>query len=138
MSGKSLAELAEKMRGIDIAMLSTRTEDGAIAARPMSNNGEVEYDGDSFYFTWERSRMVADIERDPRVSLAFQGSRPFFAAVAGEAELIRDKAQFKAHWTRDLDRWFENGVDTDGVVMIKVHARRLHYWEGEEGGELTL
>jgi general stress protein 26 len=71
MSGMNLSEIAEKMRDIDIAMLSTHTEGDAIAARPMSNNREVDYDGDSYYFTWDQSRMVEDIERQPKVSLTF-------------------------------------------------------------------
>lgn len=137
----SLAALSQKMRSIDIAMLSTKTEGGHIASRPMSNNGEVEYDGSSFYFTFEQSRTVSDIERDPMVSLAFRafrGSGHLYVAVEGEAELIRDKAQFDAHWSPDLDRWFENGTATDGMVLIKVRARRIHYWDGEDDGEITL
>jgi general stress protein 26 len=38
----TLSDLAKWMRDIDFAMLSTRTEGGAIAGRPMSNNGDVE------------------------------------------------------------------------------------------------
>ncbi len=138
MNSKTLAELSAKLRKIDIAMLSTHTDDGEIAGRPMSNNGEVDYDGDSYYFTWDRSRMVQDISRDPKVSLAFQGSKGFHVAVAGKAELIRDRAEFAAHWSPDLDRWFADGIDTAGLVMIKVHATRIHYWDGEEDGELVL
>ena len=138
MSSKSLSDLAKKMREIDIAMLSTHAENGAIAGRPMSNNGEVDYDGDSYYFTWENSRIVADIERDPTVSLTFQGSKAFSVAVEGKAKLLRDKNSFKEHWTSDLDEWFKDGIDTKGVVMINVHATRVHYWDGEEDGEVKL
>ena len=138
MPTKTLAELSRKMRQIDITMLSTHTDDGQIAGRPMSNNGEVDYDGDSYYFTWDASRMVADIGRDPKVMLGFQGAKSFHVAVQGHAEVIRDKAEFAAHWTKDLDQWFERGIDTEGLVMIKVHAARIHYWDGEENGELVL
>jgi general stress protein 26 len=140
---KTLADLAEKMREIDFAMLSTHTKGGAIAARPMSNNREVEYDGDSYYFTWANALMVQDIEADPQVSLSYLGSsglfgtRPFFAAVEGTAEIIRDKARFAEHWSSGLDRWFEQGPDTPGVAMIRVRAERIHYWDGEEDGELS-
>jgi general stress protein 26 len=48
MVTKTLKDLAEKMRGIDIAFLATKTDDGELASRPMSNNGEVEHDGDSY------------------------------------------------------------------------------------------
>lgn len=138
MTKKSLGELARQMAEIDIAMLSTHTDGGNIASRPMSNNGEVDRDGDSYYFTWESARMVSDIERDPKVSLAFQGSKGFMVAIEGVAELVRDKGRFQEHWTPELDEWFGQGVDTPGVVMIKVHATRAHYWEGEEGAELTV
>jgi len=144
MADKSLSDLAEKMKDIDFAMLSTRTEGGAIAARPMSNNREVEYDGDAFFFTCDDTRTVADIARDSQVGLAYQaksgmlGVRPFFAAIEGRAELIRDKARFAEHWTRDLDRWFERGMDTPGLVLIKVSAERAHYWDGTDEGEIEV
>jgi general stress protein 26 len=144
MSDLSLRALSEKMRDIDFAMLSTRTEGGAVAARPMSNNRQVEFDGDAYFFTCVDTRTVADIERDPRVGLAYQGKsgmlgmKPFFVAVEGDAELIRDKARFAEHWTKDLDAWFKQGVETPGLTMVKVRAERLHYWDGYDEGELDL
>ena len=141
---KTLSDLAEKMKDIDFAMLSTHSPGGTIGARPMSNNRDVDYDGDSYFFTTDDSLMVADIGHNPQVGLSFQGKagmlglRPFFIAVEGKAELIRDKAAFEQHWTKDLDRWFEKGADTPGLVLIKVHANRAHYWDGEDEGELIL
>ena len=136
--------LSDNMRKIDFGMLSTRTEEGAFASRPMSNNGEVDYDGDSYFFTYAQARTVADIERDARVGLTFTGSAgpggqpPLFIAVEGTAELIRDKAGFAAHWTPGLDRWFQQGIETPGIVMIRVRAKRIHYWGSTEQGEITL
>ncbi len=144
MSTKTLSDLAEKMKDIDFAMLSTRAEGGEIGARPMSNNRDVDYDGDSYYFTTDDTLMVKDIERDPQVGLAFQGKagllgmRPLFVAVEGRADLIRNKSEFVDHWNSDLERWFKDGVDTPGLVLIKVHAERAHYWDGEDEGEVTL
>jgi general stress protein 26 len=138
MSQMSLSELSEKMRQIDIAMLSTHAEDGSIASRPMSNNGQVEYQGDSFYFAMQDTHTVGEIRRNPKVSLTFQGSKAFSVAVEGQAEIIQDKAQFREHWTPDIDKWFPQGIDTLGLAMIKVSATRIHYWNGEEGGEVAL
>ena len=138
MASKSLSELAQSMRGIDIATFSTHTEGGQIAARPMSNNGEVEYDGTSYYFCYEQSRLVSDIRNNPEVALDFQGAKAFWVSVQGDAELIQDKDQLQEHWSKDLDRWFKDGVDTPGVTMVKVTATRIHYWEGEDDGEIEL
>lgn len=144
MSDKTLAQLAESMATIDFAMLSTRTDGGQLAARPMSNNGDVKYDGDSYFFTYDASRTVSDAARDPHVGLSFQGQKgllgkpPLFIAVEGKAELIRDKTAFEKHWNKDLERWFDKGVDTPGLVLLKVHAERIHWWDGVEGGELLV
>jgi len=144
MSQMTLADLSERMADIDFAMLSTRAASGDIAARPMSNNGDVAYKGDSHFFTWEASHTVEDIRRDPKVGLSFVGSKgllgkpPIFIAVEGQAELIRDKAAFREHWVPDLERWFEQGIDTPGLILIKVHAGRIHYWAGEDEGEVPL
>jgi general stress protein 26 len=144
MAEMTLPEIAKKLRDIDFAILSTRTGGGAIAGRPMSNNCEVDFDGDAWFFTCDDTRTVADIVRDPQVGLGYQGKagalgmRPFFVAVEGRAELVRDKARFAEHWTKGLDRWFEQGIDTPGLVLIKVVAERLHYWDGYEEGELKV
>ena len=55
----TLKDISEKMRDIDFAMLSTKTEGGAIAGRPMSNNRQVDYDGDNYFFTCEDPEAVA-------------------------------------------------------------------------------
>ena len=144
MAGKTLHDLAKAMGKIDFAMLTTRTEGGQLATRPMSNNSEVEWDGDSYYFTYDDTRTVADITRDKHVALSFQGragilgAPSLFVAVEGEARIIRDKAAFKEHWSADIERWFPDGIDTPGMALIHVHAVRVHYWDGEEEGEVKV
>jgi len=45
---------------------------------------------------------------------------------------------FRRHWTSDLDKWFDKGVDTPGIVLIKVKANRVTYWKGRDEGEVDL
>ena len=137
MADKSLEDIAALMKGIDIAMLTTVTDDGSLASRPMSNNGQVDFDGDSYYFTYEESRTVADIEEEPAVTLGFSGKDGVYIAVSGDADLIREKEEFEAHWSPDLDKWFEDGIDTSGIVMIKVMADRVKWWKGDDAGEIA-
>lgn len=42
------------------------------------------------------------------------------------------------HWDKSLDRWFLHGVDIPGTAMIAVKAQRLHYWDGEDEGEVEV
>lgn len=140
---KTLADIAKDMAGIDIAILSTHTEGGEIANRPMSNNGDVAYDGTSYYFALQTTRVISDIEQDPKVGLGFSSeagifSEGIYVAVEGVADLIRDKTAFQRHWNPDLDKWFEQGVDTPGLVLIRIKAKRVTCWKGREEFEVTV
>lgn len=141
---KTLAELAGRLRDIDYCTLSTHTDGGAIGGRPMSNNAQVEGDADAYFFSHGDARTVGDIAADPKVGLSYQGKsgiigqRPFFVAIEGEAELIRDKARFEKHWTEDVERYFPQGIDTPGLTLIKVRTVRAHYWDGEDEGEVRV
>lgn len=144
---KTLSDIAGDMKQIDFCTLTTHAPGGTIGARPMSNNREVEFDGDSYFFTYQNRQMVADIERDANVGVTYLGSAGLkgvlgapgqYIHVEGAAEVIRDKARFAEHWDKSLDRWFPQGVDTPGAVMLKVIATRIHYWDGEDEGEVAM
>ena len=144
---KTMSDISDAMRDIDFCMLSSRAQDGSIGARPMSNNQEVAYEGDSWFFTRDDTRMVEDIARDASVGLSYAGKAGLkglvgapglFIHVQGEASIIKDKSQFEKHWDASLDRWFEQGVDTPGLALLKVSAKRVHYWDGEDEGEVMV
>ena len=85
--------MSKTMAEIDFAMLTTRTDGGQLATRQMSNNGEVEYDGDSFYFSWDSAGPVNDIGRASgrlvvQGSAALLGKPPMFIAVEGTARIV--------------------------------------------------
>jgi general stress protein 26 len=144
MGTLSLTDIARKLKDIDFAMLSTVTANGEIASRPMSNNGDVEYDGDNYFFAFENTHTIKEIEANAKVGLTFVGAKgllgkpPIFIAIEAKAQLIRDKAQFEAHWNSDIEEWAKDGIDTPGLTLIKAHATRIHYWDGEDQGELTV
>ena len=139
-----LKEIAKKMKDIDFCMMATQGQDGGFAGRPMSNNQDVEYSGDSFFFALDSTNTVQDLQKNKNVGLSFSGAKgllgkpPIFIQVAGEGQLIKDKAQFEKHWNKDLEYWFKDGLNTPGLVLIKVHASRIHYWDGQENGEVKV
>lgn len=126
-------EIAQMLKTIDICMLVTRT-DGTVRGRPMSNNGKVEFDGDSWFFSYRDSGKVREIADDPAVELAYiatdQGT---WISVEGTAEMVEDDARKRELWDDGLAEWFTEGPDDDRVVLVKVSADRIHGWaNGEE------
>ncbi|MDM9625200.1 pyridoxamine 5'-phosphate oxidase family protein [Rhizobium sp. S152] len=144
MSTMSFEDLASKIKKIDFCMLSTHDSVGNISSRPMSNNGDVEYDGDSWFFSYEDTRKINEIKGNDGVSLTFTGppsllGKPgIFTAIQGKASIVREETAFEEHWVIGLERWFPEGVDTSGLVLIKVTASSIYYWDGEENGEVNV
>ncbi|MBV7257882.1 pyridoxamine 5'-phosphate oxidase family protein [Pacificimonas sp. WHA3] len=139
MADRSLSQIAAKLKDIDIAMLVTKTGgDGKIAARPMSNNRDVSAeDGTTYHFTTDDGRIDDDLRASSQCGATYS-SGEFYAAVQGEGHLIRDRATQEKHWVKDLEAWFDEGLDTDGLILIEVKPARIDWWDGRESGEITL
>lgn len=144
---KTLADISRDMKQIDFCTLSTHAPGGTIGARPMSNNREVDYDGNSWLFTYEDRQMVADIERDGNVGVTYLGSAGLkgvlgapgqYIHVEAKAQVVRERERFAEHWDKSLDRWFPQGIETPGAVMLQVTASRIHHWDGQDEGEVSL
>lgn len=143
MSKLTLNEIRTAMKKLDVCMLTTRNAEGALESRPMSNNKDVDYHGDSYFFTLADTRAVKDIAENPQVCMAYDGrpgllSKPLYLCIAGTAEIIRDRAVMEQHWVPDLERWFKNGLDTPGITLIHVQSSHIRYWQGFDEGEIDL
>ena len=138
MAKKSMQSIAAKMKDLDICMMSTQTARGQVASRPMSNNGQVEYNGVSYFFTWEKGNLVKEIKADPQVNLSFSGPKRLYLSVSGKAKLVSKRSAMEEHWTDSLNQWFKKGLDTPGVIMIEVKAKSVRYWQDNEQGERTM
>jgi general stress protein 26 len=125
--------IAKLISDIDICMFVTRA-DGQVRGRPMSNNGNVEYDGDSWFFSYRDTPKVQEIEADPAVELAYVATeKGTWVSIEGTAEVVEDDAKKKELWEKSLEQWFKTGPEDDEVILLKVSAKRVHAWaEGEE------
>ena len=135
MASDDLSKPTQLMKAIDIAMLVTKTKGGAIAARPMSNNKDVSSeDGTSYHFTTDDGRIDDDLKRDAQCGATYADGEAY-VAVQGQAKLHRDRATQEKHWVPDLEKWFEDGLDTEGLILIEVTPERIAWWKGREEGE---
>ncbi|MCY0976665.1 pyridoxamine 5'-phosphate oxidase family protein [Chryseobacterium wangxinyae] len=135
MKKASLQTIAKKMKDLDFCMMTTVDGKGITHSRPMSNNGKVEYDGDSWFFTYEDSNKVQQIKNDHRVSLIYQTDDMLFIDCYGTATIVKDKEVLQEKWIDELEQWFPEGIDTPGICLVKVTSKRVSFWHKEEEGE---
>ena len=125
-------EIAKMIKDIDICMFVTRAN-GSFRGRPMSNNGKVEYNGDSWFFSYRDTPKVEEIEADPRVELAYIATeRGTWVSIEGTAEVIEDDERKRDLWDDQLKAWFDGGPEDDDIVLLKVRADRIHAWANDE------
>ena len=136
---QATSSIAALMRDTDLCMLTTRTADGALHTRPMSNNGQVEFDGDVWFFSDRDSRKVKEIGKDSRVLVTYaEAERGTWLALEGRASIVTDVAKKRELWLEELERWFEDGPEDDSVVLIKVSAERAEHWGSGGDGVVDL
>ena len=105
----------------------------------MSNNGAVEFDGDVWFFSAADSRKVREIEANPVVQLSYadlDGWR--FVSMTGKAKVVHDVGKKQELWQKELERWFEDGPESEAIVLLKVTPSSVSYWTKTDEGELSL
>ncbi len=87
---ETLNDLLKKFR---FAMVTTRAEDGALHAHPLTVQ-EKESDGDLWFIVGTHASAVEHVRRDPKVGLSFSTDGTWLS-LAGEAEVVDDLAKLK-------------------------------------------
>ena len=128
-----LVKLREIVKAVDICMLTTTDDEGGLRSRPMSNNRDVDFNGDLWFFTYGSSHKVDEVGRVPQVNASFADvDGQLYASLTGRAEVVRDRAKIEELWKPELRAWFPEGVDTPDIALLKVTVERAEYWDGSQ------
>jgi general stress protein 26 len=135
---EGIDKVRELMKDARICMLTSMTEDGRHVSRPMGLQ-EAEFVGDLWFFTYEDSEQTRNLVTHPQVNVSFSNQKDnAWVSLSGAAELVHDRAKAEKLWTPFLKAWFPDGLDTGGLVLIKVNAESAEYWDSPGGKALAL
>ena len=125
-----LEKLRDLIKEIDFCMLTTVDEDGDLHSRPMSSNGEIDGDGDIWFFTNLSSHKVTEIARLPKVNVSFADTEnQRYVSVSGTGQLVRDQKKIEALWKPEFKIWFPKGKDDPEIALLKVNLEKAEYWD---------
>ena len=127
------ARVKELVEDIDFTMLTTVDEDGNLVSRPMSTR-QMDDNGDIWFFTSEDTDKVDEARAHHEVGLSYCDAKGMrYVSVAGRAGIVHDRAKMEELYSPSLDIWFEEGLDTPGIALLKVTPVVTEFWEPAKG-----
>ena len=125
-----LEKLRELVKEIDFCMLTTVDESGDLHSRPMSSNGDIDPNGDIWFFTNASSHKVSEIAKLPKVNVSFADTdNQRYISVSGTAQLVRDQAMIEELWRPEFKMWFPEGKDDPEIALLRVSLEKAEYWD---------
>lgn len=125
----NIKKIGEFIMDIDFTMMTTIDETGNLQSRPMSTQ-KTEFDGDVYFFTYEDTNKVRHIAANPRINLAYSApDQQTYVSLKGAAQTSRDRQKMEELWSPELRAWFPDGLDTPGIILIKVAVETAEYWD---------
>jgi general stress protein 26 len=128
---EAMKKVNELIKDIKIAMLMSEGADGEYHSRPMMTQ-QREFDGDLWFFAGRTSPKVREIEKKPSVNVVYvDGGK--YVSIAGKGEIVTDVKKKKELWNETLRVWFEDGPESEDVVLIRVDSKSAQYWDTPSG-----
>ncbi len=125
-----LEKLRELVKDIDFCMLTTVDEQGDLHSRPMSANGEIDANGNLWFFTGATSHKVLEVKQSPKVNVSFADPKnQNYVSITGEAKLVRDQQKIDELWKPEFKMWFPQGKDDPEVALLRVSMEKAEYWD---------
>lgn len=131
-----IAKVTDLLKDSKLCMFTTHGRDGHLLSRPMALQ-EQAFDGTLWFFARNDSRKVGDVRADSSVNVSFQ-SGTAWVSVSGRAEIVLDDAKKKDLWNQAAAAWFDDGPESDEVVLIAVEAEGAEYWSAPGSKVSTL
>jgi general stress protein 26 len=127
--GAAVAEFQRLVDGITVVMVTTVASDDLFRSRPMLLEC-VESDGSLTFLTHLSSQKVEELERDPRVNVAFVGERgDRYVSASGVGSTKRDGARIQQLWKPTYRAWFPGGAEDPDIAVLTIDVQRVEYWD---------
>ncbi|MBV8519438.1 MAG: pyridoxamine 5'-phosphate oxidase family protein [Acidobacteria bacterium] len=131
-----LERFRDLVKDLEVAMLTTRREDGLLVSRPMATQAFAS-GADLWFVTEKGSPKLAELAHDPNVNLGYYKDRTReWISVAGKARVVDDRAKIHELYRPDWRAWFDDrggaengGPDDPRMVLIAVDIAFAHFME---------
>ncbi len=135
---EAVEKLGELIKDIQVAMLTTAAENGALHSRPMATVKRP-FDGTLWFFTSAESGKIYEVKAEQNVNVAYAApGENTFVSVAGSAAVSRDKSKIKELWKPVMKAWFPDGEDSPNIALLKITVESAQYWDAPNSKIVNL
>lgn len=128
MLSQETKKLADLVKDIKIAMLTTVDIDGELRSRPMATS-EIKEEGVVYFFTQAQSHKTEELGKNHKVNVSYiDRDDQVYVSLSGHANVIRDQKKIDDLWTPFLKAWFPKGKEDPGINLVKVEISKAEYW----------
>jgi general stress protein 26 len=132
-STQDIEKLRDLVKDINYCMLTT-VDEGCLRSRPMASNGEIEPNGDLWFFTYASSHKVAEVNQQEQVNVSFSDpNQQRYISMSGTAEIVKDRSKMEELWKPALKAWFPQELDEPDIALLKINVTQAEYWDGPAG-----
>ena len=130
-----LAKVADLIKDMSVALLTSTGEDSALVTRPMSPL-IMDGSGAIWFFTSLRS---AKVEHLRNVNLSFSNEADAtYVSLSGHGEIHNDRAKIKQLWTPFAKPWFPDGPDSPDLALLRFAPDIAEFWDAPSNKMLRM
>jgi general stress protein 26 len=142
---KKLDELYGLIEGIEIAMFTTRRQDGRLVSRPMATQ-KREAGVDLWFVTDIESEKIDELVTDPNVALAYYNVKSWeWVSISGTATISQDRDVIRELYQPDWKAWFgdeggarDGGAEDPRLALLLIDVKSAIYGKRNKPKPLVL
>ncbi len=129
--------LAELIKGINVAMLTTVDRTGNLHSRPMMTLRRST-DGALWFFTEASSHMVDDVNGHHPVNICYvDAKQERYVSVSGRGRIVNDGAKKAELWESRLAKWMPKGFQDPSVILLRIEVQEAEFWDSGGAREIS-
>ena len=125
---EAIAKVAELIKDIRVAMLTTVSGDGSLHSRPMATQN-TPFNGEIVFLTSENSGKVDEIKQDAEVNLCYSDAKSSYVTLSGRAAISNDRALINALYEPSYKAWFPEGPSDPTIRVLRIKIDQAEYWD---------
>ena len=144
-TAKKIDDLYDLIKGIEIAMFTTRRPNGQLVSRPMATQERIE-GADLWFVTNADTDKLDELKLDPHVNCAYYNNKSReWVSVSGVASISKNKNRIRQLYKEDWKAYFgDEGGDRDGgpndsrLTLILIEAESAVYMKVNKPRPIVL